>query len=386
MEDGVAEVTARAGRKSGGPKYRRLAHDLRGRIEGGEIAVGERLPTMKRLAKDYGVSLVTAFRAVQLLAEDGYVSTGNRRGGTVVTRSRASDGATTVGATMVACLLRTPRPRNEEDNFGLDMIQGVRDEVSGRGYRLVYHGLDEEDYAGRMAELMKSGDVCGAILDQKVPSSAVQALAEVGLPVVLFNRDEEAPGLSCVEPAYESAGRRAARFFAERDYPRVGFYKMPYTEPDWDESGRADYAPLIALRRGFLDGSREAGYGEDDIVLIPEPRDPRVAGNPETYLLPRKRGKDWRRLGVLTATDLNAIYLLTAVRETNLRLVEDIGVIGCMDLDAGRRSPTPPSTFHLDPHLIGATAVRELMERIESPERPPSSVRMAMEFVDRGTA
>ena len=53
------------------PLYRQVAAILRERIEAGEIR--SRLPSLKTIAQEYGVSHVTAEKAVALLREEGHV-------------------------------------------------------------------------------------------------------------------------------------------------------------------------------------------------------------------------------------------------------------------------------------------------------------------------
>ena len=53
------------------PLYRQVAADLRARINSGDITV--RLPSLKVIGQDYGVSHITAEKAMDLLKQDGLV-------------------------------------------------------------------------------------------------------------------------------------------------------------------------------------------------------------------------------------------------------------------------------------------------------------------------
>ena len=53
------------------PPYLRIAHDLRSRIEHGELRPGEQVPSVTQLAETYSVSRGTARRALDLLKEWG---------------------------------------------------------------------------------------------------------------------------------------------------------------------------------------------------------------------------------------------------------------------------------------------------------------------------
>ncbi len=51
------------------PPYLRIAHELRSRIEHGELRPGEQVPSVTEIAEQNGVSRGTARRALNLLKE-----------------------------------------------------------------------------------------------------------------------------------------------------------------------------------------------------------------------------------------------------------------------------------------------------------------------------
>lgn len=53
----------------------RVERDLRARLDSGEWASGDQLPTVAALAQEYGVSQGTVARVVARLAEAGHVRT-----------------------------------------------------------------------------------------------------------------------------------------------------------------------------------------------------------------------------------------------------------------------------------------------------------------------
>jgi AcrR family transcriptional regulator len=70
------------------PPYLRIAGQLRRRIQTGELRPGDRLPSTRALAAEWGVALATASRAVSELRHAGVVRT-QARTGTVVAPPRA---------------------------------------------------------------------------------------------------------------------------------------------------------------------------------------------------------------------------------------------------------------------------------------------------------
>lgn len=59
-------------REQGAP-YKRIAAAIRERIESGELAPGEQVPSATELQDEYGVSRNTALRALKTLRDEGLI-------------------------------------------------------------------------------------------------------------------------------------------------------------------------------------------------------------------------------------------------------------------------------------------------------------------------
>lgn len=68
------------------PVYEQLRSQLERLIGSGQLPVGERLPTIRQMAKDLGLASATVSRVYDLLASDGWVVAAGRNG-TVVQRA-----------------------------------------------------------------------------------------------------------------------------------------------------------------------------------------------------------------------------------------------------------------------------------------------------------
>lgn len=65
------------------PIYQQIRDQIVQGIADGQLAPGERLPTVRAMASECGVNAMTVSKAYQLLKQEGYVR-GDRRGGTFV--------------------------------------------------------------------------------------------------------------------------------------------------------------------------------------------------------------------------------------------------------------------------------------------------------------
>lgn len=65
------------------PIYIQIRNQVVVGIASGELKPGERLPTIRALAEESGINMMTVNKAYGLLKQEGYIST-DRRGGTTV--------------------------------------------------------------------------------------------------------------------------------------------------------------------------------------------------------------------------------------------------------------------------------------------------------------
>ena len=65
------------------PIYQQIRNQIGCFIASGDLAPGQQLPTIRSLAEDCGVNMMTVSKAYSLLKQEGYIRT-DRRAGTVV--------------------------------------------------------------------------------------------------------------------------------------------------------------------------------------------------------------------------------------------------------------------------------------------------------------
>jgi DNA-binding transcriptional regulator YhcF (GntR family) len=75
------------------PPYARIAAELSRRITDRELAPGDKVPSTRQVAQEFGVALATATKALDVLRAEGLVITRPRSGTVVAPRRAAKDGA-----------------------------------------------------------------------------------------------------------------------------------------------------------------------------------------------------------------------------------------------------------------------------------------------------
>ena len=102
-----------------GARYKRLAALLRARINSGELAVGQRLPSEKDLQDEYGMARETIRKAVGLLRSEGLVEV--RQGHGTFVRQRGEQQVIKL-AKGERATTRMPTPVERQD---LELAEGV---------------------------------------------------------------------------------------------------------------------------------------------------------------------------------------------------------------------------------------------------------------------
>lgn len=81
-------MTQLTGKTPGGPPYLRIVAEIRRRIADGELAPGDRIPSTRRIAEEWGVALATATKALTTLRLEGLVEARPRIGTVVAGAAR----------------------------------------------------------------------------------------------------------------------------------------------------------------------------------------------------------------------------------------------------------------------------------------------------------
>ena len=97
------------------PIYQQLRNQMVVAIAAGQLAPGERLPTVRDLAEELGVNMMTVSKAYQLLRQEWYITTDRRSGARVAVRPGGGPEQETVeGLRLRLCELRLAGLDREE--------------------------------------------------------------------------------------------------------------------------------------------------------------------------------------------------------------------------------------------------------------------------------
>ncbi len=88
------------------PVYQQIRNQIVSAIAAGQLVPGEKLPTVRALAEECGINMMTASKAYQLLKAEGYITTGHRDGAVVRLQPGDVKPETMEGLRLRVCELR----------------------------------------------------------------------------------------------------------------------------------------------------------------------------------------------------------------------------------------------------------------------------------------
>ena len=100
---------------SGVPIYEQIVRQLKGLILSGALPEGEALPSMRALAKDLHLSVITVQRAYEDLTRDGFIETVSGKGSLLPLRTWILSGKNSCGQRRSFC----GRPRKSAGHIGI---------------------------------------------------------------------------------------------------------------------------------------------------------------------------------------------------------------------------------------------------------------------------
>jgi LacI family transcriptional regulator len=192
----------------------------------------------------------------------------------------------------------------------------------------------------------------------------VREIIDLGLPAVVADHTFEDLAVDCVDIDSEGGAAAAVGHLASLGHRRIGY--LANTRPEYNPP----------RYRGYLRGLIEAGIEPDERLVF--------QGTPSTeggYKLMRGLLDEGRELptAYLAYGGTMAVGAMHALEERGLSVPGNVSLAGCGSRWFALANPGM-TTAVAEAHLLGATAVRTLLERVENPKAEPQKVRLPMEL------
>ena len=349
--------------------YSQIASLFRERIERGNLAVGDQLPTEIELAQYYSISRGTVRQAMNALVRQGLLE-------------RVAGRGTFVRAPSVAELSLAPGDRRlgvvlnqVGDQLNMEILIGVEQAAKSRGYQVSFvYSEENRAQQDRDIQRLKLDRVAGYIifpLSDQADDPAVAELQSSGTPIVLVDRYLPALETDYVVADNVAGGYRATEHLLILGHKRVGFVHF--------DTGTLHTTSVRDRWEGYRAALNEYALPYDESLIFTVPHDKTLTTTSFAPLFSQAN----RPSAVFVVTDQLVPLLLQAARANSVRIPHDLAIVGFDDLNYAAHL-NPPLTTVAQPRVdIGLRAGHLLIDRIEGQTRPAMQVTLPTHLIVR---
>lgn len=343
------------------PLYLRIYHDLLGAIHAKAYPVGSLLPTEQALCQQYGVSRITSKRALDLLAQEGYVARVKGRGSTVL-RERADALAAPPGM-----LLGVVMPDFSE-TFGVQMLYGIEQACaeSGVSFVLKLSRGDLETEKKSINDLIALGvsGIAVVPLHGEYYNEAIVRLVIEGFPVVVVDRRYPGINSSFVGTDNAKCAAAATEYLLELGHRRIAWVSPQMIHTSTLEDRVKGFTDTLVRRK--LSANRKLWYAGINSTL-PMRNTPALIRQDVDGLAEHLRAHP--EITAVFAAEYNiALLVRQAAKALSLRIPEDLSVV-CFDAPLAFDTQNEPTYIRQQEKHIGEQSIALLLEMIRAEDR-----------------
>lgn len=347
------------------PSYMRIRNAIARQIEQGELEVGEQIPSLSQICRDFGVSMITARRALQELAYDGLVVRRDGLGAFVNSRRpRLRIALVIVGFSEEAW-------RRNSGMFG-ELVGGVAAAAWERNSELsVVPVSDVESAQAVLTTLVEEHSPHGVLLRpiEDPNPDLIKPLLGAGIPLVLIKRRVENLGVTVptVNADDRSGAHMAVRHLLEAGHRRIG---MIYSTASSDSAE--------AMLAGFVQAHREYGVEppSDTVVSVPL-----ISFEEGDRAAEKLLASDSGVTAVFAGSDILALALYRVASRLDIPIPDSLAVVGFDDQNFAAHLDPPLTTLHLSYYELGRKAAETLFDIMEG--QGPRDVIVGVELIPR---
>ncbi len=204
-------------------KFKDIFEDLHRKITGGDFVAGTQLPSLPLLAEQYATSRPTIRKALQLLEKEGLVTC---RNGIGVTVSDPSTRTSASGKKRLEIAADLFPGENNYFNYMTPILNGLSKASEKLGFSLRLLQRSEIEH-WKEAGNLPDGLILHAFPDKGLSRHIIEAITEHEVPLILFNRTIEHPGVGTLSVDYRQETRRAVSCMIRNGAKRIVLYKNP---------------------------------------------------------------------------------------------------------------------------------------------------------------
>lgn len=342
------------------PYYLQVIKAIKDEIRKGNFKPNEKIYTQKELCARFKVSNITINKAMDELVREGLLYR-RRAKGTFVAEKKEQEKSFVIGLVI----------NNIANPFFARLAKVIQNRALEAKYNVVYYANSNLIEESRSIEMLIKGRANGVVLVPSLDSgegNLIVGLEARGIPLVYLNRFLKKPESDYVIVNNIDGTTQNLKYLLSLGHRRIGFVAAaPYSRAI--EERLEGYRVFVKKHHlhenvpiqisGFL--NEEGGYDGGRIIF----------SSPN------------RPTAIFCANDITAVGLLKAARRFQIKVPDELSVIGFDDIEVAKHLSPPLTTVSQPLERMAEIAVEILMEKMKGNPRKRKEIVLAPKLVIR---
>ncbi|MHB8579968.1 MAG: LacI family DNA-binding transcriptional regulator [Ignavibacteriaceae bacterium] len=260
--------------------------------------------------------------------------------------------------------------------FYTSIASGAREYAKSKGYSVIVASSENNhEYEKKLSHLFATKDIKGTIIAPIVAGTVeiehLFRLKMINYPFVLL---EDVKGIQANVVAIDNlrAIKKAVKYLIDSGHTKIVHFAGPAYSTHTQER-------IEGFRHAFSESTLV--FHKDMIVHVGSNYEESYSKTLEYFK--HKGIKDYPT-AIVCFNDMQALAVMTALKELNIKIPEDISIVGNDDIYYAKIYPVPLTTIRAPQHEIGMKAAEILIRNIESQKlMQVEKVMLSTEFIVR---
>ncbi|MDD8019244.1 MAG: LacI family DNA-binding transcriptional regulator [Bacteroidota bacterium] len=259
--------------------------------------------------------------------------------------------------------------------FFIQVLQGVQETLIAHGFDLIIHGANTQEQAEEyLLHSTRKGRVDGTMLfSLGLPDHVAQEYVKKDIPLILV--DTFHPMFDSIRVDNIEGAKRATKHLISLGHTSIGMI-----------NAKEKSVPARERLMSFKETLQSSGIVIFDEIIVNSTLDKddgfsRESGYEAVQELFRRNIK--MPSAFFVSSDIQAIGVIAALQEHNFSVPDDVAIVSFDDIELAKYFEL--TTMRQPMFAMGELAVKKMLERIEKPSAPVSSINFTPDLIIRSS-
>jgi len=251
----------------------------------------------------------------------------------------------------------------EDPYFFSAIVYSVENEIRKEGYDFSLYCISTEDESS-IEEILMNSSFKGIIIVSTVNENVIRKIEERKIPTVVIDNLVDSTCIDTVNTDNYRSTKAAISYLIKQGFKHIGFI--------------GDITHAISYKErweGFIAAHEEFNIEVDKKVCKIEGfKD--FSKNPEPEIQAFLKSLEKMPQAFFCVSDLSTLLTANILKEMGFQIPKDVSIVGFDDTELVKHFKPGLSMIHIDRNYYGKRAVKQLLERIDFPNKPVEDVRI----------